>query len=53
MSYDDEIEENNSIQIIYRLNKNYNKMRIFGKNFVINNEKNCKIKYKDKEYKLN
>ena len=52
MSSNNKNQENNTIQIIYKLNKNYNKVNIFGKIFVKNNENNCRIKYKDKEFRL-
>ena len=44
-------DSNNDIEIIYERNENKdNKTRIFGENFVVNN--NFKIIYKDQEYEL-
>ena len=42
------------IKIVYSIPYHHNQrtIRIFGSKFVKNNEKNCKIIYKEKEYKL-
>ena len=42
----------NEIHIKYRIKKNNNKYRIFGKNFVQNNYNNCKIILNGKIYNL-
>ena len=47
---DSEIE-NNTILINYEINQS-NEIKIFGKEFVINNEKICNIIYENKEYPL-
>ena len=41
----------NEMIIIYKI-KNKNRIRIFGKNFVKNNKKKCKIIINNKEYDL-
>ena len=43
----------NEIIIKYKINKNDNKIKLFGKLFVIHNKKNCKIMCEDKLYDLN
>ena len=43
---------NNEITIIYRINKNDKKIRIFGENFVHNNKNNCKILCDGNEYEI-
>ena len=45
-------EGNNEITIVYNINKEENKIKIFGSNFVKNNINNCKILYQNKEYEL-
>ena len=42
----------NEITLIYKIEKNKNRIRIFGEIFVNNNKSNCYIKYKDKKYEL-
>ena len=43
---------NNEMNIIYEKLKNEEKIKIFGREFVDSNKKNCKIIYKEKEYEL-
>ena len=43
---------NQFITIYYNINKNYLKLKIFGKDFVKHNRKNCIILYNKKEYNL-
>jgi len=45
-------EINNSINLIYKVNKNEEEIRIFGKTFVNNNINNYKIICEDKQYEL-
>ena len=45
-------EINNSINLIYKVNKNEEEIRIFGKTFINNNINNCKIICEDKQYEL-
>ena len=45
-------EVNNEIMIIYKIDKNENSIRLFGKDFVNNNKNICKIIYDEKEYEL-
>ena len=40
------------MNIIYEKLKNEEKIKIFGREFVDSNKKNCKIIYKEKEYEL-
>ena len=41
------------IKIIYRVTEEkLREIKIFGKNFVINNKNNCKIRYNKKEFQL-
>ena len=47
-----EIKEIDEINIIYKINNNVDKIKIFGYYFVENNKKNCKIIYEGKEYEL-
>ena len=42
----------NEITLIYKIEKNKNRIRIFGEIFVNNNKDKCYIKYKDKKYEL-
>ena len=42
----------NEITLIYKIEKNKNRIRIFGEIFVNNNKSKCYIKYKDKKYEL-
>ena len=50
---DESNNKNIDIEIIYKSNKNNEeKIRIFGKKFVNNNKKKCKIVYKCQEYEL-
>ena len=44
-------EPKNEIEIKYKYDKN-KELKLFGKEFVINNKGKCKIKYKDKIYDL-
>ena len=46
------LEENNEILIIYKINKNENSIKIFDSTFVNNNKKLCKIICEGKEYDL-
>ena len=43
---------NNQISIIYKINKNDTRIKIFGYNFIKNNKDKCKYIYEDKEYEL-
>ena len=43
---------NNEITLIYKINLNEDKIKIFGSDFV-QKKNNCKIKYENKEYELN
>ena len=45
-------EGSNEITIVYKINKEQDKIKIFGSNFVKNNINNCKILYQNKEYEL-
>ena len=45
-------DQNNEILIIYKINKNEDKIKIFGADFVKNNKSLCKIIYEGKEYEL-
>jgi len=44
--------DNDELTLIYKINKNEDKIKIFGKEFVNNNKNNCKILYEGLEYKL-
>jgi len=46
------IKKPNEIEIKYKINKNENKVKLFGKDFVSNNKSFCKILYDDKYYDL-
>ena len=42
----------NELTIIYKINKNDNKIKIFNDDFVKNNKDNCKIIVEDKEQEI-
>ena len=42
----------NTILIIYKNDNNEKEIRLFGEKFILNNEDNCRILYKNKEYEL-
>ena len=43
---------NNEINIIYKIDEDDKRVKIFGSEFVKNNKDNCQIIYEDKEYEL-
>ena len=43
---------NESIKLVYNINKKAGKVKIFGKDFVKNNKNICKIEYENNEYAL-
>ena len=45
-------ERDNIISIIYRINKDDKKIKLFGKTFVKNNKNNCYIFYINEKYEL-
>ena len=45
-------DNDNKITIIYKINKNDTKIKLFGSSFITNNKDKCKYIFEDKEYDL-